>query len=178
MTVDRSRSEAIVSGLLKRCRVSTPPVPVERLAEGEGVELRFAPFEGNISGVLIRGGEITLIGVNSLHARTRQRFTIAHELGHYFLGVQSGDRMHLDRAYALKMRNHQSSEATDPEEIRANRFAAALLMPQAMVLQELGGSIIDYEDETTVRQLAKAFAVSPQAMNYRLINLGLIEPEW
>lgn len=178
MTLNKSSFQSIVDGLLQRHRISLPPVPVERLAENEGVEVRFAPFEGDISGMLIRSGELAFIGVNSSHAPTRRRFTVAHELGHYFLGAQSGDLMHLDRAFALKMRNHRSSEAIDPEEIHANRFAASLLMPRAMVLQELGGAIVDYEDETTVRKLARAFGVSPQAMNYRLINLGLIEPEW
>ena len=68
-----------------------------------------------------------------------------------------------------------SSAATDTEEIEANSFAAALLMPriwvQAAVDRELQFGIND-RDELTL-SLAKEFDVSTEAMRFRLINLGI-----
>ena len=66
-------------------------------------------------------------GVNSLHAPVRQRFTIAHELGHAVLHAREG--IHLDQAFRLRFRDQTSAMAIDPEEIDANSFAAELLMP-------------------------------------------------
>lgn len=59
---------------------------------------------------------------------SRQRFTIAHELGHITLGhIQEGERTIINR---------EPSSLDAPEEIQANQFAARLLAP-ACVLHEL-----------------------------------------
>jgi Zn-dependent peptidase ImmA (M78 family) len=59
-----------------------PPVPVEDLIRAPGIELRFPDLGSDVSGVLVRQPEGMVIGVNRRHAKTRQRFTAAHELGH------------------------------------------------------------------------------------------------
>jgi Zn-dependent peptidase ImmA (M78 family) len=111
-----------------------------------------------------------VIGVNELHAHVRQRFTIAHEVAHLALHE---DALYVD---GLVRRDQRSSLAFDPQEIEANAFAAELLMPRHHVLHELHervpeGGIAD--PQKLVRQLAKRFDVSEQAMEFRLVNLGL-----
>jgi len=180
------RAEAQAARLLKKAGVTQAPVPVERLARACGAQVRQVPFEGNLSGLLYRESEGAIIGVNSLHASTRRRFTIAHELGHLVLehipmqSQSEGGALHVDRRFLW--RDDRSSKATDPQEIQANAFAAALLMPRDMLKRdfmalrkEMGD--FDLEDDEVVRALADRYKVSLQAMLIRLNNLNLIQPE-
>lgn len=118
--------------------------------------------------MLVRGHGQTVIGVNSLHHPNRQRFTIAHELGHLLLHK---DEVHIDRSFRVNRRDEVSSLAVDPDEIEANRFAAELLMPYNLVMADLLECEIDLEDEDEIRRLAKKYEVSLQAMTHRIINL-------
>src|SRR5215472_1062389 len=86
--------------------------------------------------MLFRDGTHQVIGVNSAHPHVRQRFTISHELGHRAL--HPGRELILDVPVRVNMRNKTSSMASDFEEIEANAYAAALLMPEQMVREELG----------------------------------------
>jgi Zn-dependent peptidase ImmA (M78 family) len=149
-------------------------VPVESIARELGAKLSYEPFDGNVSGMLYRNGEQVVIGVNTLHPEVRQRFTVAHELGHWRL--HPGKRVFLDHLVRLDFRNDLSAEATDRQEIEANGFAAALLMPRAMVVREVArhgtnGSSLGVDQ--LMDELAATFHVSRQAMEYRLVNLGI-----
>ena len=65
-----------------------------------------------------------------------------------------------------------SSQAIDPHEIEANRFAAALLMPRHFLDRSLSrfcGPIV----ESDVDVLAQEYQVSTQAMLFRLLKLGV-----
>lgn len=166
-----NRAEQAAISLLEALDVREPPVPVEKIAKGLGVTLRYEPLEGGLSGMLFRdqtGRQV--IGVNELHADVRKRFTIAHELGHL--------RLHSDSFYidGLVRRDQESSLGFEPQEIEANSFAAELLMPRTLLLHELSKRVPQggvAEPRTLVRQLAVDFAVSEQAMAFRLVNLGV-----
>jgi Zn-dependent peptidase ImmA (M78 family) len=121
-----------------------------------------------------REGERVVIGVNSVHAKTRQRFSIAHEIGHLLL--HKGRPMFIDRDGRLNRRDEVSTFGTDVEEIEANSFAAALLMPRHL-LAEAVSRLHNNSQAVSPEVLAKRFDVSVQAMQYRLINLGLIAPD-
>src|SRR5437868_2237389 len=99
-----NEARSLATGLLERFRIASPPVPVERIARGLGAELRFVPYEGNISGMLFHDEGTVIIGVNALHPRTRQRFTIAHELGHLLLKT-GRNQVHLDKYFPIRMRD-------------------------------------------------------------------------
>lgn len=163
-----------VANLLGLAEVQTPPVPVEKIARLKGAELRFKGVEG-MSGVLIQEDGKVIIGVNALDPPTRQRFTIAHELGH--LELHAGKEIHLDK---LKlMRDGKSSQAVSRSEIEANAFAAELLMPQVFLKEDLKANAgVDYGDDDFLRKLAKRYDVSLQAMLFRLVNLGFVNPEF
>jgi len=173
MPADKAKS--IVRKLLDEQRIQKPPVPVEEFAKRLGAEIRYSPLEGEISGMVFRHEDQVIIGVNSLHHPNRQRFTIAHEIGHMLL--HKGVEVHVDRTFRINLRDDVSSQAVDPEEIEANRFAAELLMPEHMLIGDLKGRVIDFENEDDLRRLAAKYRVSLQALTFRLINLGLISPE-
>jgi Zn-dependent peptidase ImmA (M78 family) len=163
---------AKVSELLRRNRVIRPPVRVERIAESLGLQVRFAPLDADVSGAILRSGTGVVIGVNSSDHSNRQRFTIAHEIGHFI--YHTGVRVHIDRDFRLNLRDEQSSKAANWEEIEANRFAAELLMPQGFLTKDVES--IGAIDEEVIEGLARRYKVSAQAMQFRLANLGFIDP--
>lgn len=123
--------------------------------------------------MLFREGSRAIIGVNSLHPKSRQRFTIAHELGH--LELHETGEIHIDHRFLARRRDGVSSLAIDQDEIEANNFAAELLMPKFMLENDLAKLQVDYEDEELPRWLADRYKVSLQAMAIRLSNLGFQE---
>jgi|SRR5437899_8810908 len=164
------RIQQEVARLLKRCQINKPPVKVEDVARDLGAVIRFQPYEDNISGVLYRDESNTIIGVNSLHHPNRQRFTIAHEVGHLVLHEIE---VHVDKGYRMVFRDKVSAQAADPAEIDANRFAAELLMPATFLRQDARLYLHDVEDDRELKQLAKIYGVSTQAMAYRIGHLAL-----
>lgn len=157
--------------ILKQHHIKKPPVPVADIAEALGARVRYSPFDGDgeLAGMLVRGNGQTIIGVNSLHHPNRQRFTIAHECGHLFL-LHKGD-VHIDRSFRINKRDSVSSQAVDPNEIEANRFAAELLMPYDLIMADLLDHDIDVENEEEIKKLARKYEVSVQAMTHRITNL-------
>ena len=115
-----------------------------------------------------------VIGINSTHSKARQRFTIAHEIGH--LVLHDGE-LYVDPAVRVNFRDKRSSLAEDKQEIEANKFAAELLMPQEMIQREVVKCTAKKKVITEAQlmtELARVFEVSEQAMGYRLFNLGII----
>lgn len=158
--------------LLREQSVNEPPVPVEGLAKRLGARITYEPFEGDVSGMLYRYDDHSVIGVNSTHARTRQRFTVAHEVGH--LVLHEGQPMFIDRG-----RVNWRDGTSDRDEIQANSFAAELLMPRDFMQGEIERFVAKRQRVTPpelIAGLAKRFQVSPEAMNYRLANLGILDP--
>jgi Zn-dependent peptidase ImmA (M78 family) len=168
-----TRADREVERLLKEARVLEPPVDVEALAARCGAQVSYEAVSPHISGLLYRDEQRSIIGINARNSRQRQRFTIAHELGHLLL--HEGELI-FDTTGRLNWRDESSSLATDPEEIEANASAAQLLMPESLVrgfVREPGGR---QPMDRLIRDMAKTFDVSVQAMQYRLINLGLLMP--
>jgi Zn-dependent peptidase ImmA (M78 family) len=164
----KARERAIE--ILARFNVRSAPVPVERIVRSMGITVQYAPFDGDLSGMaFIKDGK-KIIGVNSLHSATRQRFTIAHELAHFVLHEERLEsKVHVDKG--VLRRDTLASEGTDAVEIEANNFAAELLMPKAVLTETLGGKNFDLEDEEAIASVAKKFKVSPVALQYRLQQL-------
>lgn len=121
------------------------------------------------------GGQ-AIIGVNSAESPLRQRFTIAHEIGH--LQLHTGRPVIVDKLVRVNLRSGQGTFTTQREEREANQFAAELLMPAALVRREADAVARDLPQsgEGFSKRLAETFEVSPQAMRYRLVNLGLLSP--
>ena len=144
----------IARKLLKDADINNYPVLLKKIAKSvpelyiDGKELK-----DGISGLQATYRGVSFIRYNIKHSLKRNRFTVAHELGHLMLGhtVKPG-RINL--------------QSSDSKEIEANQFAAELLMP----LQMLKKAISDFG---TVDDLAKAFWVSCDAMSWRVIETGI-----
>lgn len=146
--------------LLARRWDGTLPVDPEAIAKAEGLTVeRLGVFdEFPFSGEFIR--EKKLIRVSADEASVRQRFTLAHELGHYALGHPNAPRDSVEMF---------SARTQSPIERAANQFAAELLMPADAIAKVVRSGLFK-----TVDDLAIAFSVSKVAMTYRINNLGLL----
>lgn len=153
--LELKRRRLSATELLEHFGIVSPPVDVEWLARRMGVQI-VDEIDPSLSGRLESSDHPVAratIFVNRLEPARRQRFTVAHELGH--LMKHSVGELWRDTNYR-----------GDPREREANNFAAALLMPPHMVEQ--------YAQLTLdPRRLAGVFDVGVQAMEYRLANLGL-----
>ena len=166
MTPDR-RAEQI----LERLGIRKPPVDVLRVARELGARVERADLGEECSGVLVRGEGSAVIGVNYRHHPNRQRFTIAHELGHY---VMHDGGTYVDRSTYVRFRNFLSGSGTDSEEREANQFGASLLMPKQWVREYFTNRPFDLDDDEALAAAAIFFGVSTQAFSLRLRNLGLV----
>lgn len=142
------------------------PVDVFSIIVDAGLQFKIQQMAPELSGFIMPYDDTYLIGVNEKHPHSRQRFTAAHELGHYIYHrdlIGSGvDDTRLYRS--LPGGKFYNSNVLPKHETQANYFAANLLMPNHLIraLQE--------EGKTNSKELAYALQVSDQAMR---IKLGL-----
>lgn len=140
------------------------PVDPVQIAKRVGLKVFVTPLEPRISGAIVKepGEDVTIL-LSADDSKNRQRFTCAHELGHYICRGAFDD----DEFSYVDYRGDLAAAGTDKDEIYANQFAAALLMP-ADILKSLRHSGLE------PFQLADRFGVSLEAMNFRLRNLGIL----
>ncbi|MGH3071382.1 MAG: ImmA/IrrE family metallo-endopeptidase [Gaiellaceae bacterium] len=134
------------------------PVPVEAIAEdllGLAVERR----EIDVSGMLLPAERRIL--VNAAEPETRQRFTVAHELGHWVCQCAGAESPQPVYCRAEEVGVDPEARALERE---ANIFAANLVMPEEAMRAAVGEN---------------HFGVSDEALAWRLYNLGLarVRPE-
>lgn len=139
------------------------PVDPARIARKMGIRVENAYLDADVAGAIEkrRDGDV-LIYLNAEDHSNRQRFTCAHEIGHF---VKHGNE---DFEF-VDYRDMTASLGIDEDERYANAFAAALLMPEkeARRLRALGMSDRDMKD---------VFGVSEAALVNRLKNLSLYRP--
>lgn len=169
MANQASRAQQRAQELLNRLGIKSVPIPVERIAKALGAQVRFSPLDEELSGMIFIKDGVPIIGVNSLHHPNRQRFTIAHEIAHLELHKEIiSKEVHVDKNFPVLMRDPKSATGTDDIEVQANQFAAELLVPKALLDQELAGKPFDIDDERPLEELAKKFRVSKQALEFRI----------
>jgi Zn-dependent peptidase ImmA (M78 family) len=159
----KERSEIKAREILEQYGLhqSIPFDPI-KVAQLNGIEVKNAVFKDNeILGIISKKQGSTTIYVNSHDSYNRKRFTVAHELGHYFLHLKdTEDSLVVDM-------NRLINGLGDEKEKEANRFAAAVLMDEVLVKSL-------WNDFKSVQVMADIFKVSFEAMSYRLDNLGII----
>jgi Zn-dependent peptidase ImmA (M78 family) len=164
--------QAKAESLLARLGIHSAPVPVDKIAKSLGALLRYSPLDEELSGMICIKDGVPIIGVNSLHHPNRQRFTIAHEIGHLELHREIlTNSVHVDKEFPVMMRGVTASQGTDRNEIDANMFAAHLLIPKVLLDQLMAGKTFDIDDDKPLEELAKRFRVSKKMMEYRIANL-------
>lgn len=133
------------------------PIDPERIASQLGIVVTRLPLEPGISGMLKVEHGWSEIFVNSADTPARQRFTIAHEIGHYYERTSRG----LDDFNVI---DYRSPGNYDIREFYADEFAASLLMPTRHVRQAL-------EEGLTIPLIAHRFQVSVPAARMRVERL-------
>src|SRR5438270_2869100 len=173
MAISRRKIEGLVQDLLASHQVTEAPVPVERIAKARGARIFYKSLKDDVSGFLYRDTNQTVIGVNTHHAPVRQKFTAAHELGHWLLHEQ--EQLHVDHEFRVRLRDDVSSQGTDEAEREANLFAASLLMPRSFLEADLADQeYVDLLEDSGLQELARKYGVSSQALVNRLKNLGYL----
>lgn len=143
--------------------LSDAPVRLSALASALGLRVISAQLPSGISGEIRPDPETGAgfsIRVNKNDPARRQRFTVAHEIGHYLLHRNEiGDGITDDVLYR--------SSLSDAREAQANRIAADLLMPDRLVAfwKDKAAAL---GEEDSVSFLADKFNVSTAAMKIRL----------
>lgn len=173
MAIRRRKIEALIQDLLAEHKVEGAPVPIEQIAKSKGARIFYQSLEDDVSGFLYRDAKQVVIGVNTHHAPVRQNFTTAHELGHWLLHDQ--EKLHVDHAFTIRLRDDVSSQGTNVAEREANFFAASLLMPKEFLKQDLvAAEDVDILYDSFLHDLARKYGVSTQALLHRLKNLGYL----
>jgi len=175
--IPTAKIKKVVEKILEKSNISSAPVEVENLAKEVGIEIIKAELPHDISGAIdMENPSRPRILINKDHPLVRQRFSIAHELGHFFLHKPDG--IHIDKNFSsIFLRNEDSSTALYPIEIEANKFAALLLMPEKFLVNSIRQKLQEertIEISTLIKNLKDQFEVSEPAMKFRLQNLGII----
>lgn len=168
------KSEDCAISLLKKYKLKKAPIPIEEIIQSEGLKLVEYNLGDDVSGVLIINDNVGTIGINYSNSYLRQRFTMAHELGHYLMHA-SKTEVFIDKDFLVKYR-HSNNYSTQEkrQEYEANMFAASLLMPKDIIELEMESPELNGLSEVEViATLANKFKVSEVAMSYRFANLNL-----
>ena len=119
--------------------------------------------------MLFRSGDGFRIIVSPYQDEKRERFTIAHELGHLFLHMGYRTNKEL---WARQENNIYHRIGSSEKEYQANEFAAAFLMPASEYLTVLkriaDGNVVD------TSKIAEYFNVSVEAASNRGKFLGYL----
>lgn len=151
------------------------PIPIEMIIEKQ-LEYSLDTFfeDDNILGAIDQINKIIYTNENAIPYFKLYpgsfEFTLAHEVGHWDLhcDYNSNQLMIMNKPVSMICRSGDK----DFKEIQANKYAAALLMPECLVRETLNG--IDYYNWPTLYNIAKDWHVSVTALKNRLEKLKLL----
>ncbi|MHB8884706.1 MAG: ImmA/IrrE family metallo-endopeptidase [Methylovirgula sp.] len=111
------------------------PIPLAQIADDLGITEIIGKATGSFEGVLVTNNAKTtgLIAYNEDSRVERRRFTIAHELAHFLLPFH-GENAQCAKADMSVITNQEGRQKREAE---ANRFAAALLMPEKLFASDI-----------------------------------------
>ncbi len=114
----RRKIQERTKALLQENNITSAPVPVERIAKALDAQLRYSPLDEELSGMIYVKDGTPIIGVNALHHPNRQRFTMAHAIGHLVLHrTEITKEIHVDKGFPILMRYTVSSTGVEEMEI-------------------------------------------------------------
>ena len=191
MTPKRKKEvEQLSMRILSQYRIKDDPGQhLQTILDGEKIQLMgYDDWAEDICGRFMYIDDEPVIFYNSKHTKAMQAFTIAHELGHYFLKhleTEEAEIICLDRDF---QRMDDSDDAKKEREVEANYFASCLLMPLDLIHpvfarfmqgQRLSGVLyVDKQQcnflayKQCVRIFQMFFTASETAIRFRLISLG------
>ena len=156
--------ESIAEALLDDCGLFARKTDLKTLCRKLNIEVHSHPFDG-CEGVLLVTPNEQKILINSSKSATRNRYTIAHEIGHYSMHIPvEGNRVF----NCSKDQVGSDRQVSEKEENEANRFASALLMPKKIITKD---NFFSTPSWNSLNELAKAHEVSLVAAATRCIDL-------
>ncbi len=160
-SIETTAADILIDAYGQNLEEILPPVDLRKIAEKNGLTIKIGKFsDPEISGVYKRDSQTIYISQDEQD--TRQAFTIAHELGHFFLHEQK------DSEVFFRKDTLELTEEKRAEEREANWFAASLLMPRDLTIKV-------WKTFRSIDKVAQLFSVSQSAAYYRLKNLGLVD---
>lgn len=168
MDLDRKRVgfvREMARKYLKKYGVKTPGTPVEEIIKGEGLGIEYRPWSDGLSGLMLHKARV--IAINSDKPRHHQRFSLAHEFGHYALNhdyLKSQGLGNVDIDHPPKANIHPTDNLIEQE---ANEFAGELLVPMHILKDK-------YRYEKNGLKLASVFDVSMDVIIIALMKHHLI----
>lgn len=190
--MQRNDIEKCANEVLRQYNIAGAPYShIKEICEKEDIVVKRTAFGPNMDGAFSVIGNQKHIFYNSTMIPSRQNFTKAHELGHYFLKhpLENGNAI-----YCYKQNVSEDNNQSLPRiETEANYFASYFLMPKRLLLSEYS-SIADvlninpycplyvdsqscnYRDWIIVsNRLTAIFGVSKEALRYRLETLEILK---
>ena len=165
-----SDPEATAKYVLAAMSISdVPALRLDEIASAQHIKVgrNELPDDKTFSGALLFKGTQKAILLNTAIAHPgRINFTFAHELGHHFLEHQPDIQESGQVGFWCCLK--EMEEPHRPQEVAANQFAAALLMPAEQMRILMSGAPLDY---TLVSSLARYFCVSKYACANRILAL-------
>lgn len=145
------------------------------IAQGLGIKIVFVTLsEKAFSGAIKKIGEEVVIFVNEGEDFKRQLFTIAHELGHFFLHNGVVDKGIVSYRETNWYQKYEGDPIAIQREIEANHFAAQILMPRDTFVKYFTANYYKGFQEV-VREMAKIFGASENAIKARIGYLDLLK---
>ena len=164
---DLGSPEALADCIIDHFPDINGAVPLERIADALGILEITKCDTGSFEAVLVTNNAKSTgaISVNANSHRERQRYSVAHELGHYLLPFH-GENAQCAKADMGVLKAKQSNQDREAE---ANRFASALLMPQKLFKADLRR--LRNPEIGQIVTLAERYKVSKEACARRYTEL-------
>ncbi|MGR5627527.1 ImmA/IrrE family metallo-endopeptidase [Thomasclavelia ramosa] len=171
---DVEKIEIIATEIREMFGLKETPTQIANILNKVGFKIYSLEMDETLSGRIGIANEFKeilgskkILQINSKDNRGHQRFTMAHELGHYIFDYDGHNRY--ANAYSLA-----EDDVNSPGEIRVNRFAASLLMPKNIFVDKYTARKTLGLDEVSIcKSLAEEFEVSETAVSKRIVELGL-----
>ena len=147
--------------LLQELGVTEPKdIDLEPIAYHVGCQVRYRPLDG-CEACILGADDCAIITITTRTSKARQRFSLGHELGHWYY--------HRGRSSICRPDDiaNQTRSPLDPERI-ADGYAADLLLPRYLFEPRLIGA--GRPSLTTVERLATDFRTSITATALRFVE--------
>lgn len=135
-----------------------------------GIPFMYRPLKG-LWGAMLTVGDVRGIMITSKLPRQVQRFTLAHELGHYLLGHSFS----FDEQVAFVGRHQEAGRP--PHEVAADTFASELLAPKSLILKSAKKhrwNKARLHDPKVIYQLSLRLGISYKATCWSLVTNNII----
>ena len=150
-------AERAALALRARWNLGGGPIPdMTELLEERGIKVFKLGLPNSVDGLTchvrqLEGEDVPVVVCSTAKSIERQRFTIAHELGHMVMEIPPGV----------------------PEEKACHRFAGAFLVPQEELMREVGRRRLNFGSGELI-EIKRMFGVSAAALVARMRDLGII----